>query len=513
MNKRTNQLFYLLVVFLVVTIYPINLFSQDRVNVTYSGNGQTSASLKARFIKDIDFVPVRELADLLEARTYFSALSKKIILFLGNHKVRVTAHNPFIVVDGSNVLQMPINTDFDEQGIWVPLDYFIDLIASYSPTPISYNRNTHTLSLVKEGINILAVNLEEKINGTLIRIPTLRKFNLSNLSVRQSQGWLYIDIYGGRIDSTRLVIKRPAGIVRKMIPIQFEESIQLSFLLRKEVSKENISISSRDDEIQVRIQTSKKIPDNMIVDMEQERKKWMIDKIIIDPGHGGKDPGTIGYRGLKEKDVVLDIAKYLKEKIEKELKIKALLTRNSDRLVELRERSAFANRNGGKLFISIHANSAPARSARGVETLVLGVARNDKDRETAIKENSVIKYEDSWEDYGDLTDENYILMAMAQNSFNKESQQLAAYVQGEVPKALGTKSRDFRQAPYIVLIGTSMPKIILEVGFISNRGEATKLRDKKHKRRVAEGIFKGIKKFKENSEKALIGSLFSNHQN
>jgi N-acetylmuramoyl-L-alanine amidase len=187
------------------------------------------------------------------------------------------------------------------------------------------------------------------------------------------------------------------------------------------------------------------------------------------------------------------------------------LTRDSDKFVELRERSAFANRNGGKLFVSIHANSSPSRSAKGVEVFCLGVARTEQDRLIAEKENSVIRLEDSWAEYNDLTDENYILMAMAQNSFNKESLDLGAEIQKELPRALdNTENRGVKQGGLYVLVGTSMPKILVEVGFLSNPSEAKKLRTKKYQEKVAERIFEGIKKFKEKSEEAILGGIIKN---
>lgn len=505
-SGRLNLFF--IIALLIILYKPDVSWTQNRVGVVTSGNGKYRSSLTSRFYKGIDFVPVRELADILEARTYYNDLAKKIVVYLGNHKVKVTALNPFIMIDDS-FFQMPISTDFDESGIWVPLNYFIDLISVYSPTPISYNADTHTISLVKEGINILAVNIEEKVNGTLIRISTMRKFDLPNLAVRLSQGWMYVDIYGGKIDSTRLRSNRSVGVIRKLVPIQFEESAQLSFRLKKPVEKEDISISSSSNEILVSVRTSKKIPDNMIVDLERERKKWLIDRIIIDPGHGGKDSGTVGYGKLREKDVVLDISKRLKKLLQKKLHVDVLMTRDSDRFVELRERSAFANRHQGKLFVSVHANSTKySRSARGVETFCLGLARTASDRAIAEKENAVIQYEDSWSDvYANFSDENYILLAMAQNSFNQESHDLAAAVQKELPGALNTKNRGVKQANFIVLIGTSMPKILVEVGFISNPSEARKLRTKKYRQKVAEKIFAGIKAFKESSERAVLGSI------
>ncbi len=502
MNYLRSSILGFLILFLTFS----SLAARDHVRVLIQGEQKSEIRLDATIRKGVAYVPVRDLADLLEARTYYNSLAQKIVLYLGNHKVKVTALNPFIMID-DKILQMPVSTNFDERGIWVPMNYFVRLIEPYTPTPLSYDPKTHTLSLVVEGVNILSISAEEKINGTLLRINTLRKFDLSNLALRLSQGWLYVDIYGGKLDTTRLYLVGPVGIIRKMVPIQFEESAQLSFRLSKNIEKRNISLTSADHEILVSIRTKEDLPENMIVDLQKERKKWLIDKIIIDPGHGGKDPGTIGYGGLKEKDVVLDIAKRLKKLLKKRLKVEVLMTRESDKFVGLRERSAFANKNGGKLFISIHANANPNRTAYGVETYCLGTARTEADRLIAEKENAVIRYEESWSQYGDLSNENYILLAMAQNSFNKESQELAGLVQKAIARRLGTKNRGVKQAGFVVLVGTTMPKILVEVGFISNKWESKRLRSKKYRQKVAEVIFEGVKQFKERSENVVLGEL------
>ncbi len=489
----------------LMTMFIGRLSAQDQITVRIGGDQPTEASLTSRVQNDIVFVQVRELADLLGARTYYNTLAKKIVLYLGNHKVKVTAFNPFVMVD-EQVLQMPIGTDYDEDGIWVPLNYFVDLISDYCPTPITYSRDARALSIVREGVNIAGVMVSEKLNGTLIRIQTTRKFDLSSLAIRLSQGWLYVDIYGGKVDSTQLVATQPEGIITRVVPIQFEESAQLSFKLKQEINREDISLTSSDEDILVSLRTSKTMPENVIVDLAQERKKWLIDKIIIDPGHGGQDPGTIGYDNLKEKDVVLDVAKRTKKLLEQTLNVAVLLTRDDDSFVELRERSAFANRNAGKLYISIHANSSGSRNVSGVETFCLGTAKTDADREIAEKENSAIRYEKSWADYGDFTNENYILMAIAQNSFNKESQELAAFVQDCLVRDLKNKDRGVKQSPLIVLIGTAMPKILIEIGFISNPQEAKKIRSKNYRQQIAETICAGVKSFKKTSEKAVLGN-------
>lgn len=481
-----------------------NLFSFQNATLKINVEGEKSFSthLDCKVEGRLYYVPVRKLADVLEARTYYNNLAKKIVLYLGNHKIKVTALNPFIVID-SQVYQMPVATLYDQSGIWVPVQSFVALLGTYYSREFQFNPKNLQLNILQEIHNIARIQVEEKVNGTLIRIMTLKKFNSSSIATRISQKWLYVDIYGGTVDSTRLRMSPKIGVIRRVIPLQFEESAQLSFQLTRPINKKDVSLQIGDQEILVSIRTSKKIPKNILLDLENEKKKWKIDKIIIDPGHGGKDPGAIGRGGLKEKDVVLDIGLRLRKLFQKRMHIKVLMTRDTDRFVELRERSAFANRNGGKLFISIHANSNPRRSVRGFTTYCLGPARSDEDRAIAKEENSVIKYEDSWAGYGDLTNENFILLSIAQNSFNQESQNLAAMIQTAARRHLHTHDRGVRQAGYLVLVGTTMPKVLVETGFISNRKEERLLRSRKYRQKVAEAIYEGVKNFREKEEKIV----------
>ncbi len=481
-----------------------NLFSfQDAtLKVNVEGEKSFSTNLNCRVEGNLYYVPVRKLADVLEARTYYNNLAKKLVLYLWNHKIKVTALNPFIVID-SNVYQMPVATLYDQSGIWVPVQSFVELVGKYYSQEFQFDPKNLQLNILQETHNIARIQVEEKVNGTLIRIMTLKKFNSSNIATRISQKWLYVDIYGGTVDTTRLRMSPKTGVVRRVIPLQFEESTQLSFQLTRHIDKKDVSLQIGDREILVSIRTSKKIPKNILLDLENERKKWKIDKIIIDPGHGGKDPGAIGRHGLKEKDVVLDIGLRLRRLLQKRMHVKVLMTRSTDRFVELRERSAFANRNGGKLFISIHANSNPRRSVKGFTTYCLGPARSDEDRAIAREENSVIKYEDSWAGYGDLTNENFILLSIAQNSFNQESQDLAAMIQKSARKYLHTLDRGVRQAGYLVLVGTTMPKVLVETGFISNSKEEKLLRSGKYRQKVAEAIYEGVRNFRTQEEKIV----------
>ena len=240
---------------------------------------------------------------------------------------------------------------------------------------------------------------------------------------------------------------------------------------------------------------SKKTPESadMNVDLKKEKNKWKFDTIIIDPGHGGKDPGAIGYRGTKEKDVTLDVAKRLAKKIERNMKINTILTRDEDTFIGLRERSKLANTQNGKLFISIHANSAEDQRAQGFETYMIGANKNAAAVKTAARENAVLALEGS--DVEKLTDEALIKASLFQTSFANGSERFAALVQEEMNKRLQSRDRGVKQAGFYVLAYTSMPNVLIELGYISNPSEEKKLRSSQYKDALATSIYRAIEKY------------------
>jgi len=509
---NVRRVLIVLLVFLLGagTIYPLKA---SDIRVVVDEGAQASVRLEVREFQRQPFVPLEKLANLLRARTYYNTLSKKVVLYLGNYRITVTAFNPFVVINGE-VYQIPLETEYWRQQIWVPLKPFVQLIQPYYAGRLEYIPEERTLYVAREGINITGVKIEPKRNGTLIRIMTTRPFDTNAIGTRTSEGWLYVDIYGGRVDITRFYGDVRIGLVEKVVPIQFEESAQLSFQLKKQgIKVEDITVQSKRDEIWVSVRTKKRsVPQPVekrepskgnLARLEKERKKWIIDTIILDPGHGGRDPGAIGPTGLCEKDVTLDIAKRLKKLLERNLKVKVLMTRDKDRFMGLRERSAFANRHDGKLFISIHANAHNARWVRGFMTYCLGPAQTKEDLEIAQRENAVIEYEADQGVYGDFSNERFILLAMAQNSFNVESQELAAIIQEEARRRLRIKDLGVRQAGYLVLVGTSMPKVLVEAGFISNRAEERLLRSPYYRQKIAEVLYRSIRRFKERCERLV----------
>jgi N-acetylmuramoyl-L-alanine amidase len=226
---------------------------------------------------------------------------------------------------------------------------------------------------------------------------------------------------------------------------------------------------------------------------------WTMSNIIIDPGHGGKDPGAVGPNGTCEKDVVLDISRHL-AKILLDKGLTAKMTRYDDRFVPLAERTKFANSNRGDLFLSIHCNSSKIRSARGTEAYFLSPARTESAVEVALCENSVAQLEDNAAQYQDLTEENYILLTMATSQYQKDSEKFAHLAFREIAHDTPLPERWVDQAGFYVLIGASMPAILCEVGYLSNLDDEKFLSSKRGRQKIAEALARSILELKSKLE-------------
>ena len=229
------------------------------------------------------------------------------------------------------------------------------------------------------------------------------------------------------------------------------------------------------------------------VDLSSEKEKWEFKTIVIDAGHGGKDPGAVGYRGTKEKDIALDVAKRLEKKLAKNMSVKIVMTRDEDIFLRLSERTKIANESNGSLFISIHTNAAEDRRASGFETFLIGQNKNEAAVRVAARENAVLELEGSTGKK--LTDEDLIKATIAQSAFASKSEQFASLVQKEIKKRVQSKDRGVKQAGFYVLMGASMPNVLVELGFISNPSEEKKLRSPQYRDQLATAIYRAVEQY------------------
>lgn len=218
--------------------------------------------------------------------------------------------------------------------------------------------------------------------------------------------------------------------------------------------------------------------------------------IVIDPGHGGKDPGAIGPTGLKEKDVTLAIARRLKKTLQRRLGARVVLTRRTDRFLELDERTVIANSLNADIFISIHVNASRNRAARGIETYFLSPARSKDELETAAREN-MLALGSSNEVENDLA---YIMSDMSNTQKVNDSVILAKSVQrslvdGARKRYRDTRDKGVKQAMFYVLWRGAMPSALVEAGFITNRREERRLRDRGYINKLADSIADGVVRY------------------
>jgi N-acetylmuramoyl-L-alanine amidase len=446
------------------------------------------------------------------------------VLSLPPHSLKLTALSSFVVIDETAVHQMPEATLWKDQTVWIPVQCFLPLINHYLPEPVKWNdrifdqnkpivtsQSDKTNMESTDRSNIQSVEWSKKLNGLLITFTTTKTFNQSELALWKNKQWLYLTVSGGLPSShiqTQLNQLTNTNFIRKALLFQHQKSIQFSFQLTRDIDGQEVVYDEPRNQIQLIIRVSPSIMNEPVKkdtiktqSVVKQDKQWKIDKIVIDAGHGGKDPGAVGKGGTKEKTVTLAIALKLGKLIEDKTGISVAYTRSTDEFISLKNRTKFANNQNAKLFISIHCNASKRRSAAGFETFFLSPSRNDEAQSVAMLENEAIQFEENRHEYGDFTNEKFILASMMQSVFVRESEELADFVQKGLAQKMTIKNRSVSQGPFYVLMGASMPSILVEAAFISNKSEEKFLKSEKGQKAVAEGIFLGLKKFIDSANK------------
>jgi len=218
-----------------------------------------------------------------------------------------------------------------------------------------------------------------------------------------------------------------------------------------------------------------------------------VSRIVIDAGHGGHDPGARG-NGINEAELTLDVAQRLQKLLEKQPGFEVVMTRDTDEFIPLQERTAIANREGADLFLSIHANASRNAQAHGIETYFLNFATNPEAEAVAARENAA-----SGQTMHSLPD---IVKAIALNNKINESHDFAATVQKSMVKRLSSRNHAIRdlgvkQAPFVVLIGATMPSVLAEISFVTNKQDGTQLKTQAYRDQIAQALFEAIQNYQQ----------------
>ena len=468
----------------------------------FNRSAGTESEIKTLPKSKLIYISAKDLARSFTSKLYENTERKKLVLYIAGRKIKISGNSSYIMID-DKPYQMPQITRVESNDLYVPAEDFLGILKATILPGINFDSRKEFLDIDIIRFNITGIHIDVKSNGTIIRLTTKKPFSERNISsFINKHGWYYLTVAGAMVDTTTLNAGLSRGVVRRIESDQIGKTAQVAFKLGKEVISHEWYQSLDPNEIVITLRTPLGKMDEYIEDVKD---RWRLDTVVLDAGHGGKDPGSQGKYGTKEKDVVLDITKRVGRLLEKNAGIKVVYTRDEDVFVPIIDRTKMANDTNGKLFVSVHANANKNRKIQGFETYLLRPGKSEDAIEVASRENAVIKLEEKTGQYDNLTGENLIMATMAQSMFMKESEDLAAIIQMELDKRLNTPNRGVKQAGFYVLIGASMPNVLVEVGYLSNPAEEKKLKQAVHKQRIAESIYEGIKHFKYSREKLLAG--------
>ncbi|MEO0185537.1 MAG: N-acetylmuramoyl-L-alanine amidase [candidate division WOR-3 bacterium] len=434
----------------------------QKYEIVYENN---SAIFQSEFIDNQDYLPLRTIAEFCDINYVFDKIHARCVLSTPDHKITLIADLNIIKCDTS-FLNLPFAPHLMDEQIYFPACLITRILGA----------KLERLLFLKK---IEEIPIIENIDVVTRGDSTILKFSWQKpveFDVQFSPQTTIIEIDGQYAEKTKL---KPKGVIK---------SINLhpyATYTRLELNLTDINAYlERQDEI---------VFYNKIIKNVQ--------LVVIDPGHGGLDPGAVGKNGLYEKDANLAISKILKEYIEDSLKIGVLLTRDKDQHLSLKGRTNFANRNSADIFVSIHCNAARKNSmARGFETYFLSEARTNEERTAAAMENASLMFD---EDVKPSSDINFILYDLAQSVFLEESNNLAEAIQISAENLLNIPARSVNQAGFYVLRGAFMPSVLVECAFISNPEEEKLLRKKDFQEKLAYVIFSGLKTFIKDYERRL----------
>ncbi len=497
--------------FIFIVVSPLTAQNQIKLDC-----GKKTVSVIPVYSGDQDFISIRNIVELIDAGYYENSAKKKVVVSSSSRQFKISGNNPFIVIDEKLILQMPVESQYIDGIIFVPVRYFIPVLNAYLSSPILVNEQKLVLSGTAvtstdvkkteepeaEKVNLTSIDFDKKTNGLLVTLKTGKDFRSDDIEVWRNKNWLYVTVSGG-ISSEELAgeikVAEQYKLIKSALLFQHKNSVQLSFQLNYDIPGQEISLNEENGDIHVSIRVSDPSHLETValkpVDLKTQKDQWKIDKIVLDAGHGGWDNGASGKNGTKEKDMTLAIVLKLGKLIEQRLGLKVEYTRSTDTYITLHGRTKFANARNAKVFVSVHCNSNVKRKANGFETFFLSPSRTDEALAVARKENEVIESEEDKHHYGDFTDEKFILSNIMQSVFVKESEELAAHIQKGLDKQLNLVNRGVSQAPFYVLMGASMPSVLVETAFISNVNEEKFLKSEEGQKKLAEGIYEGIKNF------------------
>jgi N-acetylmuramoyl-L-alanine amidase len=501
---------------LAAPTFGLGAAAEKSLGVVYADGRQTEDVPLAKLDKDSDelFVSAYDLARIFKATKFWNPGNRKLVLRIGNHRYLFTIDTRVVVVDETPVL-LRMNVRYDDGSIMIPLEFITGVLAPRSAEKITLDASRLLLSIGSPEYNVTAIQIVDDKDGTRA-VLTLAEELLYHID-SETPGILRLKIYGGRLNPLKFTLPEGKGLLNRVRAEQAERDAFLFFDVKKTVLRYRVEFEG--EGAAAAPPEGAKVPKKLVLFLERGKlpeipeadfagKKMveMLDegakhkliepvrKIVIDPGHGGSDIGKTGPTGTREKDVNLQIALTLRDRLMEELGVEVVMTRTEDVLVPLDERVEIANTAGAQIFISVHCNGWFSPDAEGFEVFFLAPARTEDEAQLGRDENASAAFEGRGpaDESGDI---DFILWDMVQNEYLNESSELAEMIQREMSKTLGIRNRGVKQTGLRVLKGLAMPGVLIETAFLSNPKEERLLLGAEFRERVVEGTLEAVRKF------------------
>ncbi|MCP4703408.1 MAG: hypothetical protein GY865_02260 [candidate division Zixibacteria bacterium] len=480
-------------------VFPILLFLVLLSGISYGSDisVQLSGTIeKIESYKDgrLTYFSLSGLASILGERISWEKVGLSAKYVSDDYTITFFLNSPYIRVNDS-IKNLIYPVQFKKGNLFLPIKTFLPIYDLIHPDRITWDSDRKLIRIDSEYYNVTDLAFAPKANGLLIEL-FINEPKEYEIYITEGN-WLNISVLGGTVNRRQVLSGMDRKYLRDINVVQFEQSAQVSLRMRQNITKYTDRFQSSPGRVQISLidPSVAVIGTRPHVDIGPDD---LINKIIVDAGHGGEDYGAIGLNGSSEKKIVLDIAKRLAKLIRKDKIFEVVMTREKDVSVSLDKRTQIANEANGDLFVSIHSNASLNKSARGFQIFYLAPAWNDEARASAQLENASFLSEINSGGNDDEDDLTFILSDMIQTEFQTESADLAAMVDKEFRKKLKkeTKARGIDQAGFYVLNGVYMPSLLVESAFLTNKADEKLLKKKKFRQKIAEGIYEGLKRFK-----------------
>lgn len=520
LTRNMRALAFICSLIFMIEAYP----EAAKIQLIYEGD--LVSKTESLFLGEKEYISLKAIAKFFKGKTQNYPVGKKVILQFSNKKLTFSAHSRYALL-GNKKIKMEEEPLISNGELYLDMEFLlqnpfpelVDCKLNWNPehhvlsaepnstlfSPRIFTRGSST-KIVLESKEEISFQISKKGKMILIHIPKSRigkedfiELNdnlVESLKMSRARKGTELKIILTHPNHSYhwTMEQEPYRFILEVKNPLIAQSLEKEVALKPEIETKSIGIEKEpplsDKTPQTKIESSETMPPVPPTSAAASK----INRIVIDAGHGGKDPGAIGKNGTKEKDINLLIALELERLLRIEGGYETYLTRSNDDFISLQERSSFANQKKADLFVSIHCNASMKRTEGGFEIYFLAENASDPHAESlADFENSVIELEGKKANQNQQLKE--ILSSMAQTEFINESSLLCHLVDKAVRKRAKIKSRGVKQANFHVLHGVGMPSILVETAFVTNLVDEKKLRERKFRSSLVDALFTGVQNF------------------